>query len=211
MNLLVIILISYILGSIPTSIIISRLWKGIDIRDYGSGNAGFTNVVRVLGWKPGIVVAIIDILKGYITAVYISKIGFNSISLDYSLIQIIAGFSAITGHIWTIFARFKGGKGVLTALGMVIGLIPSAAIICVIIWGVIVYKWRYVSLGSITAGVVFPIIVSLEKYYLNSNISLYLLLFSFIMCILIIHTHRTNISRLLNGTENKFGSKILEP
>ena len=211
MSLLIIILISYILGSIPASIIISRLWKGIDIRKYGSNNAGFTNVVRVLGWKPGIIVAVFDISKGFIATVYISRIGIDAVSLDYTLIQIIAGFSAVIGHIWTVFAHFKGGKGVLTALGMLIGLIPSAAVICFGAWVITFSIWRYVSLGSIAAGIVFPVFVSIEKYYLNKDISIYLLLFSIIICILVIFTHRANIKRLLSGTENKFRSKIYAP
>lgn len=210
MSLLIIILISYILGSIPTSIIISRLSKGIDIRNYGSGNAGFSNVVRVLGWKPGIIVAVVDITKGFVATVFVSKIGIDTIPLDYTLIQIIAGFSAVIGHIWTVFARFKGGKGVLTALGMLMGLIPSAAVICFGAWGITFYKWRYISLGSIVAGIVFPVVVTVEKYYLNRNISVYLLLFSIIMCILMVFSHRANIKRMLSGTENKFGSKIQE-
>jgi len=207
MNLIIIILISYILGSIPTSIIVSKLWKGIDIRNYGSGNAGFTNVVRVLGWKPGIIVGIIDLGKGFTATIFFSKIGAESITLDHTLAQIIAGFSAVVGHVWTIFAGFKGGKGVLTALGMVIGLVPVAAIACLIIWGIVVYISRYVSLGSITSAVLLPIVVLIEKQLFNKTLSNYLLIFSFFICILIIYTHRTNIQRLLSGTESKFGIK----
>ncbi len=207
MNIIIIILISYIIGSIPTSIIVSKLWKGIDIRQHGSRNAGFTNVLRVLGWKPSIIVGIVDVSKGFIAAVYFSKIGADTIPLDYTLIQIIAGLSAVFGHIWTIFAGFKGGKGVLTALGLVIGLEPTAAIVCSIIFGIIVYFSRYVSLGSIFAAVTFPIIVFIEKQYIHKNVSNNLLIFSLFICILIIYTHRSNIKRLLSGTENKFGKK----
>ncbi len=169
-----------------------------------------TNVVRVIGWKPGVIVGIIDFSKGFIATVYFSKIGAGSIPLDYTLIQIIAGLSAIFGHIWTIFARFKGGKGVLTALALLVGLDPTAAITCLIIFAVIVYFSRYVSLGSISAAVAFPVIVLIEKQYLAKDISNYLLIFSFLICILIIYTHRSNIKRLLSGTENKFSRKKKE-
>ncbi|MFC1562704.1 glycerol-3-phosphate 1-O-acyltransferase PlsY [candidate division KSB1 bacterium] len=207
MSIITIILVSYIIGSIPTSIIVSKLWKGIDIRQYGSGNAGLTNVLRVLGWKPSIIVGIVDFSKAYIATVYFSKIGADSIPLDYTLIQIIAGLSAVLGHIWTIFAGFKGGKGVLTALGLIVGLDPFAALICFIIFWAIVYLSRYVSLGSICAAVFFPIVILIEKQYFNKDMSNYLLIFSLFICILIIYTHRSNIKRLLAGTENKFGKK----
>lgn len=208
MNLTLTIFLSYLIGAIPTSIIVSKLWKGIDIREYGSKNAGFTNVVRVLGYKPGIIVAIVDIGKGLIATIFISKISINSINLDNTLIQILAGFSAIIGHIWTIFAKFKGGKGVLTALGMIIGLNPISAGICFFIWAIIVYFSKYVSLGSIASSLFFPVIIFVEKYYFNKSISEYLLIFSILICILIIYTHRSNIKRLIYGTENKFERKV---
>ena len=207
MSIIIIIILSYLIGSIPTSIIVSKLWKGIDIRKYGSGNAGLTNVIRVIGWKPGGIVGIVDFGKAFIATVYFSKIGAGSISIDYTLIQIIAGFSAVFGHIWTIFARFKGGKGILTALGMLVGLNPIAAITCLAVFGIVFYFSRYVSLGSITATVSFPIVILIEKHYFYKDISNYLLIFSFLICTLIIYTHRSNIKRLLAGTESKFAKK----
>ena len=205
MNLILIIFISYLIGSIPASILVCKIWSGIDIREHGSGNAGTTNVFRVLGWKPGIIVGIIDITKGFIAVVFISKIG--AVSLDYILVQIIAGLSAVTGHIWTIFAGFKGGKGALTALGMLIGITPLAAGVCFTIWGFVFYISKYVSLGSIIAAICFPVIITLEKYFFNKNVSNYLLAFSILICTLIVFTHRSNIKRLFSGTENKFGKK----
>ena len=116
-----IILLSYLIGSIPTSIIVSKAAKGIDIREYGSGNAGGTNVMRVLGWKYGISVILLDAFKGVLAVIVVARLHYGSIPFqnatpfdDFTLIQIIAGFSAVIGHIWTVFAGFKGGKGIAT-------------------------------------------------------------------------------------------------
>ena len=203
-SILVIIVLSYIVGSIPTSIIVGKLWKGIDIRKHGSGNAGAANTFRVLGWKAGVIVGLFDILKGFCAPVFIAKISIDTIPLDFSLVQIMAGIFAVFGHIWTIFAGFKGGKGVLTAAGMILGLAPIATLICMGIWGLVFSITRYVSLGSICAAVFLPIVVFVEKYILKHNIPKSLLIFTIFIGILIIFTHRSNIKRLINGTENRF-------
>ena len=156
LSLIVIIVLSYLAGSIPTSIIMSRLTRGFDIRDHGSGNAGATNAIRVLGWKIGIIVIIVDVGKGVLATLLISKLRIDPIPVSYNLVQIIAGLSAVLGHIWTIFAGFKGGKGVGTAAGMLFSLYPIAGIICVIIFGVVLLVGRYVSLASMTAAISLP-------------------------------------------------------
>ncbi|RKY87621.1 acyl-phosphate glycerol 3-phosphate acyltransferase [candidate division KSB1 bacterium] len=203
-SIIVIIICSYIVGSIPTSIIAGKLWKGIDIRNYGSGNAGATNVFRVLGWKAGVIVGIFDIFKGLSAPIFIAKILIDPLPFDYQLIQIIAGVAAVFGHIWTIFAGFKGGKGVLTAAGMILGLAPVATLICIGIWGIIFFITRYVSLGSICAAISLPIVIMVEKYVFGQNIHSVLLFFTIFIGLLIIFTHRSNIKRLINGTENRF-------
>ncbi len=204
LNMLLMIIFSYLLGSIPTSIIAGKLLKGIDIRQHGSGNAGATNVFRVLGWKAGLVVLIIDMLKGLIPTVWVSQLGIES-GLGWNVInyQIIAGFSAMFGHIWTIFAKFKGGKGVGTGAGMLIGLAPFAVLICLIVFIAVVAATRFVSLGSILASITFTAVIFVQKLVLGQPVPNELMIFSLLIPTLIIFTHRANIQRLLKGEESK--------
>ncbi|MCB0285131.1 MAG: glycerol-3-phosphate 1-O-acyltransferase PlsY [Calditrichaeota bacterium] len=208
LNMLLMIAISYLMGSIPTSIIAGKLLKGIDIRKEGSGNAGATNVFRVLGWKAGLVVLLIDMLKGWIPTVYISQLGMDS-GLGWHAInyQIVAGISAMFGHIWTIFASFKGGKGVGTGAGMIIGLAPFPVLVCIIVFIVTVWLTRFVSLGSILASITFMAVVFVQKFALNQPVPIELLVFSVFIPVLIIFTHRANVQRLLKGEENKIQFK----
>ena len=203
--LIIIIILSYLAGSIPTSIICSKLFRGIDIREHGSGNAGATNAIRVLGWKVGVLVLIFDIGKGVLATLLISRIAIDVIPLPHDLVQIIAGLSAVLGHIWTIFAGFKGGKGVGTAAGMLFSLYPFAGLICLAIFAIVLATFRYVSLSSISAAISFPIIVVLFKDW--RGYSDYLLYFAIFIAILIVVTHRSNIKRLINGEEGRVGKK----
>jgi glycerol-3-phosphate acyltransferase PlsY len=203
LSLILIILLSYLAGSIPTSIIMSKLTRGIDIRDYGSGNAGATNVIRVLGWKIGIVVIIVDVGKGVLATLLISKLRVDPVPLSDNLIQIIAGLSAVLGHIWTIFAGFKGGKGVGTAAGMLFSLYPIAGIICLVIFAVVLLTGRYVSIASMTAAVSLPIVILILNYFFNYSISKELFYFAIFMALLIVFTHRSNVRRLMKGEENQ--------
>lgn len=208
LNMLLMIAISYLMGSIPTSIIAGKLLKGIDIRKEGSGNAGATNVFRVLGWKAGLVVLLIDMLKGWIPTVYVSQLGMDS-GLGWHAInyQILAGVCAMFGHIWTIFASFKGGKGVGTGAGMIIGLAPFPVLVCIIVFIVTVWLTRFVSLGSILASITFMAVVFVQKFALNQPVPIELLVFSVFIPVLIIFTHRANVQRLLKGEENKIQFK----
>ncbi len=203
LSLILIILLSYLAGSIPTSIIMSKLTRGIDIRDYGSGNAGGTNTIRVLGWKIGIIVIIVDIGKGVLATLLISKLRIDPLPISDSLVQIIAGLSAVLGHIWTIFAGFKGGKGVGTAAGMLFSLYPIAGLICLIIFGAVLLTGRYVSVASMTAAVSLPIVILILNNLLSYSISKELFYFAILMAILIVFTHRSNIKRLIRGEENR--------
>ena len=202
-SLILIIFLSYLAGSIPTSIIMSKLTRGIDIRDYGSGNAGATNVIRVLGWKIGIVVIIVDVGKGVLATLLISKLWIDPIPVSHNLVQIFAGLSAVLGHIWTIFAGFKGGKGVGTAAGMLFSLYPIAGIICLIIFGMVLLTARYVSVASMTAAVSLPIVIFILNKFFKYSISIELFYFAIFMAVLIVFTHRSNIKRLLQGKENR--------
>jgi glycerol-3-phosphate acyltransferase PlsY len=196
------ILLSYLVGSIPTSIIASKLLKGIDIREHGSGNAGATNVFRVMGWKIGLAVLIIDMAKGYIPTVLFYKLGMKGVDWPIINLQIIAGISAVFGHIWTVFAGFKGGKGVGTGAGMLIGLTPFSVLVGIIVFAFVVAISRFVSLGSILASLSVPITVFLK----NQSADIFpvqLFIFSLFVPALIIYTHRKNIQRLLKGEESK--------
>lgn len=203
LNLIFMIIIAYLVGSIPTAIIYGKIFRGIDIREHGSGNAGATNVFRVMGWKSGLIVLLIDITKGLIATLFIYKIAINSVPFEPVLIQIIAGLSAVFGHIWTVFAGFKGGKGVGTGAGMIIGIIPEAVLAGLIIFIITVKLTRYVSLGSLLASITIPFYLFFKKIFFQDSVSKTIMLFALFIPILIIYTHRSNIVRLLNGTENK--------
>ncbi len=205
--LFLMILISYLLGSFPTAIITSKVLQGVDIRAMGSRNAGATNVFRVLGWKAGLFVLVVDMMKGFIATILVYKIAFHQVPLERELLQIIAGLCAVFGHIWTIFAGFKGGKGVGTGAGMVIGLIPGAVLVGIIVFIIVVALTRYVSLGSILASITVPVYLLINLFLLHRPISLPLLIFGFFIPLLIIFTHRSNIQRLLSGNENKIQFK----
>lgn len=210
--LAIIVILSYLIGSVPNSIIISKLVRGIDIREHGSGNAGGTNVMRVLGWKYGLLVIFLDALKGAIAVVIISRLFYGPLPFenvspfdDFTLVQIIAGMSAVIGHIWTVFARFKGGKGIATALGMLLTLITIDMLIAVGIFALVVLISRYVSLGSIIAAISVPSTLFIRENLFHVDIPGYSTLLPFIIgvSVLVIFTHRKNLAKLINGSENK--------
>jgi len=207
LSLLVIVVLSYIIGSFPTSIIVGKLLKGIDIREHGSGNAGGTNVFRVLGPGPGIFVMLFDAFKGFAATFWVSRIVLDSVPLDAGMVMILAGVGAIVGHIWTVFAHFRGGKGVGTAAGMLLALFPKALLVCLLVFFVVLFVSKIVSLSSMSAAITLPITLSVFKFALNMPVANSLYVFSFIAAALIVFTHRSNIKRLLNGTENRFGKK----
>ncbi len=205
LSLLVIIVLSYLVGSIPTAIIVSKSFYGFDIRTRGSKNAGGTNVFRVLGWKPGLIVMLIDVAKGIFATLVISKIVIDPIPISVLvLVQLIAGMAAITGHIWTIFANFKGGKGVGTAAGVFIALYPIAILICFAIWLGLVLTTRIVAVGSMIAAISLPIVLFIMKNNFQVEVNSILFGLSIILALLIVFTHRSNIKRLIAGTENRF-------
>lgn len=211
-----IIILSYLVGSIPTGIIISRAVGKIDIRDHGSGNIGGTNVFRILGWKYGLLVLLLDALKGVIAVLYISKLHYGILPFanstpfdDYTLVQIIAGMVAVLGHVFTIFAGFKGGKGVATGLGVLIVLTTTDLLIALGIFIILVYLFRYVSLGSMLATISIPVTMTIREFVFDANIEGYytLLVFLIIIASFIVYTHRSNIVRIVNGSEHKIEFK----
>lgn len=196
--------LAYLLGSIPTAVWVGKIFYNIDIRNEGSGNAGATNIIRVLGIKAGIPVMIVDVLKGF-AAVYLMQYfipGSWSVS-NMIYVQILAGFLAVIGHVYPVFASFRGGKGVATLLGMGIALFPTVIWIPVIIFFLIVFSTGYVSLGSMLGGLSFPIADILIFHDTHpSKVGL-----AIIAALFLLFTHRKNIQRLLKGTENRFTYK----
>ena len=212
-NLSIVALLSYLVGAIPTSIIASKLTGGFDIRKRGSGNAGGTNVWRVLGWKIGLTVMLVDMLKGVLATYYVPQL-FWSNSLPFSnltpfqditIVRLICGAVAILGHIWTLFAGFKGGKGVATGAGMLLGLAPVEFVVAMVVFGAVLGTSRYVSLGSISAALAFPLTMFFRENIFNVDIQGYhtLIFFAIGTSVLLLFTHRENIKRLIAGTERK--------
>lgn len=209
--LIILIIISYLIGSTPTSIIVGRITKGIDIREHGSGNAGGTNVFRVLGWKPALFVVVIDVFKGWLpAAIFAPAFYYAQIIPDLGVVQILCGFSAVLGHTYTIFARFKGGKGVGTLGGMLIALFPTAFPFCLAIAIITIILTGYVSLASILASVSLPIFLFILPPFFGVNPApLSLMVFSLLIPWFITFTHRSNIQRLRNGEENRFEKAMI--
>ncbi|MDP8201696.1 MAG: glycerol-3-phosphate 1-O-acyltransferase PlsY [Candidatus Tenebribacter burtonii] len=202
MNIIITLIATYILGSIPTSYIMGKLIKGIDIRDFGSGNVGATNALRILGTKIGVFTLIIDIGKGFL-AVNIARI---IIPEPTDLIIITTGLFAIIGHIFTIFLKFKGGKGVATSAGVFIALVPVPITIALLVFIITVWLSKFVSLGSILAALTL-FISELVINIRNSFTQIEILVFTFIVALFIIIRHKANIQRLINGNENKISFK----
>jgi len=207
-----IIILSYLIGAIPTSIIVTKAAKRIDIREHGSGNAGGTNVMRVLGWKQGLLVILLDALKGVLAVIVVARLHYGSMPFenatpfdDFTLVQIIAGISAVIGHIWTVFAGFKGGKGIATALGMLLMIVTVDMLIAIGVFILVVTFSRYVSLGSLAGAVAVPVTLIVRENVFNVDIPNYntLLPFLILVSLLVIFTHRKNVVRLLNGSESK--------
>ena len=210
LELLLLLSLCFVTGSIPTSIILGKLVKGIDIREHGSGNAGGTNVFRVLGWKPALIVVIIDIFKGWLpTAIFATMLFQNLPINDTGVIQIICGFAAVLGHTYTIFAGFRGGKGIGTLAGMLIALFPLAFPLCLIVFIITLILTGYVSLSSIMATVALPITLLILPIIGLEQSSLSLLIFALLIPWFAIFTHRSNIVRLRDGTENRFEKAMI--
>ncbi len=184
--------IAYLLGSIPTGLLLARAFAGVDIRTTGSGNIGATNVYRTLGRKVGVLTLIGDCLKGLLPVVAANLLAFSD---GYVA---LVGLAAFLGHIFPVFLRFKGGKGVATALGVFLGVSPLAILAALGIFVVTVWVWRYISLASISAAAAMPALVAL----LDRNPVMVAM--SFVIAIIVISKHHANIKRLLDGTENRF-------
>ncbi len=198
-NILFAVLAGYLLGSIPFGLLVARS-RGVDIRQHGSGNIGATNVLRVLGKKWGIPVFLLDAAKG-VAAVWVAQ-RFFSAGQGVALAGIVGAMACIVGHNFPVWLGFKGGKGIATSAGVLIGLMPWAALVAAVVWGAVFFTTRYVSVASMVAAVAIPVSV-----WLLGGRGDALFWFSVVVAALAIWRHRSNIQRLLAGTENRFERK----
>lgn len=207
---IVVTIIAYLLGSISFSVIISKKLAGFDVREKGSGNAGTTNVLRTVGKKASIITLICDILKGVVAILVAYIVGLiMKDGVDKALLIQLAGIAVILGHTFPIFFGFKGGKGIATALGVLMMTNWNIGLICLVFALVLMILTRMVSLGSITAAVLFPILIMFmphNAYLVDGNYIIY----GILLAVLVVFNHRANVKRLLTGTENKIDFKKLK-
>jgi len=194
MNYILALIVGYFLGNVSASFIVGKLTKNIDIRKFGSGNAGATNTLRVLGVKAGLLVFFVDILKG-VVAVLLGRLAAGDTG------GMLAGAASVAGHIWPVFLSFKGGKGVATSFGVLVVMFPVVALILFAVSASLVAITRFMSLGSITAAVLLPILLLITGY------DWLYIVFGLALAALVVYLHKGNITRLLAGKENKLGSK----
>ena len=201
-EIILFILLAYLTGSFPSAVWVGRTFYKIDVREFGSGNSGATNTFRVLGKKAGIPVLLMDIFKGWLSVNYLSFLSELPSAIENQFeIQLAFGIAAVIGHLFPVYTGFRGGKGIATLLGLLVGLNPIAAIVSIIVFVVVFLISKYVSLGSILASVAFPVVVFfiLDQEDVNSSLEL----FSVFVPILTLITHQKNIERLLRGEEKK--------
>lgn len=204
---IIVAVVAYLLGSISFSVIISKKMAGFDVREKGSGNAGTTNVLRSVGKKAAVITLILDVLKG-VLAVLVAYIAGNIVKegVDKALLIQIAGLLVIVGHTFPIFFGFKGGKGIATALGVLLITNWNIGLICLVFALVLMALTKMVSLGSISAAILFPVLIIFmphTAYLVDGNYIIY----SILIAVLVVFNHRANVKRLLNGTENKLDFK----
>jgi acyl phosphate:glycerol-3-phosphate acyltransferase len=210
LSLIVIVLLSYMVGSIPGSVLVAKYVHGINIRQHGSGNPGATNVFRVLGWKSGVFCTLVDMGKGFIAAGLIAMIRIDGLPylIDAwhmeTVVRLLAGIAAVVGHMFPVWAGFHGGKGVNTSGGALLAIEPISMIITLLTFAVVLFATRYVSLASLSAAIAFPSAVAVRRYVFGIEaVDASLMIFSIGMAIVLFVAHRPNIIRLLNGTENR--------
>ncbi|MHC2992473.1 acyl-phosphate glycerol 3-phosphate acyltransferase [Pontibacter sp. HJ8] len=198
---------AYLIGSVSTAVWIGKAYYGVDIRQHGSGNSGATNTFRVLGKKPGTIVMLIDIFKGWAaTSLAGLLVIFNVVEADNLVVyQLIMGALAVLGHIFPVYEKFKGGKGVATLLGMMLAIHLEVALMCTVIFVIVLFTSKYVSLGSMIAALAFPILLLLPRFHPDNPI---LIIFGFILFAVVALTHRKNINRLIQGEESKANIKL---
>lgn len=214
-SILVVVLLSYLIGAIPSSLWVGKFYFKIDIREHGSGNAGATNTFRILGWKAGTLVLLFDFGKGLLCTTVISQLAFSigdGPAILYSnwdpeaMIVIFAGVAAVVGHMFPVYSQFSGGKGAATACGMLYGIEPISISISLAIFLIVMFSTRYVSLGSIISSLIYPLTQLVLRYGFNWEIDGSIILFSSALALGIVIKHKGNIKRLLEGNENRVES-----
>lgn len=213
LRLVIIIAQSYVIGAIPFALLIGKHWYGVDVRTLGSGNLGSTNVYRNLGWKPGVAVQILDIVKGLVPVLLVAYFFDTQMPFenrtpfeDETVVRLIAGVSAVIGHIFSAFVGFRGGKGINTSLGMLIAIAPIELAIAAGFFAVTVGFFGYISLGSIIAAIIIPIVMAIRYNIFHVDIIGYktVVFFMVALALLVIYAHRSNLKRLRLGTESRF-------
>lgn len=209
-TLAVILLLSYIAGSIPGSLWVGQLLYKVDLRKHGSGNPGATNAYRILGWKAGLLSTLIDMGKGFVAARWISQIRVDALpefflgTHGWLILALLAGLAAVLGHMFPVFAKFKGGKGVNTAAGILWALTPLNMLITFVAFCLVLWASRFVSLSSMIAAATYPVSLIVQKYALgDDSVHVSLVIFGVLMALIIIIAHRSNIKRLIAGNENR--------
>lgn len=214
-SIIIVVLLSYLIGAIPASLWMGKIFFKTDIREHGSGNAGATNTFRILGWKAGVIVLLFDFGKGLLCTTVISQIAWNigtgpvqiysNWEVD-AMIVIFAGMAAVIGHMFPVYANFNGGKGAATACGMLYGIEPVSISISLAVFLIVMIATRYVSLGSIISTAIYPFSQLTLRYGLNWDIDGSIILFSSVIAVAIIVKHKGNIKRLIEGKENRIKS-----
>ena len=210
LSLLAIVLLSYLVGSIPGSVWLGKALHGIDLREHGSGNAGATNAFRVLGWKAGVLATVVDLGKGLLASGVIATLRIDDLPSGFAVwhietvVRLVAGVAAVIGHMYPVWAGFRGGKGVNTSAGVLIALSPLTMIITLGVFAAVLLSSRYVSLASLSAAVAFPSTIAIRRYVFGvDSIDPSLLFFGILMALTIFYAHRANIRRLKAGTETR--------
>jgi glycerol-3-phosphate acyltransferase PlsY len=193
------IIVAYLIGSIPTAYLVAKRVQGIDIREHGSGNVGATNVFRTMGKKWGALVLVADILKGLAVVAILAPTAGAFPEMSPTFRQLLFGAAAIAGHTWTPWLKLKGGKGIATSAGVLVGIFPLASLIVILIWTLCFVIWRYVSLASIVAAASFPVFLLILHRDMESFGAIFLI--SIALSALLIYNHRSNIERLKRGEE----------
>lgn len=203
MTIGILILIAYLLGSIPTAVWYGKTFHKIDVREHGSGNAGATNTLRVLGNKAGFIVLFIDMLKGFIATNLVYFADYSKGDGQFFKVQMILGIVAVIGHVFPLFANFRGGKGIATIVGLAIALDYRIALICTVLFIIIVWGTKYISVGSMSGAVA----AAMLSFYFYGTDQPIVNGFFIALSMMVIYTHRANIKRLMAGNENKFAFK----